>query len=171
MRLRTGVEYVHHRTIRRYRRVRDQKPVTPPRNRFGAHDRGGLEPGESKYIFERLLELARLHVVGVGPETRVPPLSVVRIAPATPPAPERWQMGISQAGVDKTPLERRLREVRVAGRCGKGANIDQMCRAFSFKQSEKLFERSGGVPDREKPSGVHAPRSCLPLPLDFQREE
>jgi hypothetical protein len=36
-----------------------------------------------------------------------------------------------------------LREVRVPRRCGEGANIDQMRRAFSGKQSEKLFERSG----------------------------
>jgi hypothetical protein len=46
-----------------------------------------------------------------------------------------------------------------------------MRRAFPCQQSEKLFERSGRMPDREKPSGVHAPRSCLPLPSDFQKEE
>jgi hypothetical protein len=46
-----------------------------------------------------------------------------------------------------------------------------MCRAFPCQQSEKLFERSGRMPNREKPSGVHAPRSCLPLPSDFQKEE
>jgi hypothetical protein len=32
-----------------------------------------------------------------------------------------------------------------------------MCRAFSFQQPEKLFERSSGVPDRKKTSGGHAP--------------
>jgi hypothetical protein len=46
-----------------------------------------------------------------------------------------------------------------------------MCRAFPGQKSEKLFERSGRMPDREKPSGAHAPRSCPPLPSDFQREE
>jgi hypothetical protein len=46
-----------------------------------------------------------------------------------------------------------------------------MCRAFSCKEPEKLFERSGRVADREKASGVHAPRSCRPPPSDFQKEE
>ncbi len=171
MRLSAGIEYMQHRTIGGHRCVRNQKPVTPPRNRFGAHDHRRLEPRKCQEVFERLLELPRLHVVGVGPETRVPPLSVVRIAPAPPPAAERWQVSVPQAGIDQCSLEARLREVGVSRRCGEGANIDQMCRAFSCKQSEKLFERSGRVPDREKPSGVHAPRSCLPLPSDFRREE
>ena len=82
MGLGAGIEYVHHRTIGSHRGVRDQEPVTAPRNRLGAHDHGGLEPRECQKIFERLLELPRLHVVGVGPKAGVPPLSVVRIAPA-----------------------------------------------------------------------------------------
>jgi hypothetical protein len=32
-----------------------------------------------------------------------------------------------------------------------------MCRAFSCKQSEKLLQRSGRMPNREKISGGHAP--------------
>jgi hypothetical protein len=95
----------------------------------------------------------------------------VRVSPAAPPAAERRQVSIPQAGIDQCSLEARLREVRVSRRCGEGANIDQMCRAFSSEQTEKLFERSGRVPDREKASGVHAPRSCHPLLWDFRREE
>ena len=171
MGLRACIQYVEHRTIGGHRGVRNQKPVTTPRNRFGAHDYSRLEPRECQKVFERLLELTRLHVIGIGPKARVPPLSVVRIAPPPPPAAERWQVSVPQAGIDQRPLEARLREVGVSRRCGKGANIDEMCRAFSCKQSEKLFERSGGMPDREKPSGVHAPRSCLPLPSEFRREE
>lgn len=101
MRLGAGVEYVHHRTISGYRRIRDQKPVTAPRNGFAAHDRGGLEPRESEEIFERLLELPSLHVVRVGPEARVSPLSVVRIPATTSPAAERRQVSVPQAGIDQ----------------------------------------------------------------------
>ncbi len=171
MRLSGGVEYVQHRTICRYCRVRYQGPVTPPRHRLGTHDHGGLEPRQREEIFESLHELPGLHVVCVCPEACIAPLGVVRIAPAAPPATERRQVSVSQTGIHKRSLEARLREVWVAGRRGKGANIDQMCRAFSCKQSEKLLERSGRVPDREQPSGVHAPRSCHPLPWDFQKEE
>src|ERR1700693_6287395 len=80
MRLVARVEYVQHRTIGRHRCVCDQKPVTAPRNRLGAHDHRRLELHDCKKIFKRLLELPRLHVVRVGPEARVPPLSIVRIA-------------------------------------------------------------------------------------------
>lgn len=171
MRLGAGVEYVQHRTIGSHHRIRDQESVTAPRHRLRTHDHGGLEPRQRQQIFECLLELPRLHVVGVRPEAGVPPLGVVRIAPAATPAAERWQMSVPQAGIDECSLEARLREVRVSRGCGKGANINQMCRAFSCQQPEKLFERSGRVPDREKPSGVHAPRSCRPLLSDFQKEE
>jgi hypothetical protein len=101
MRLGACVEYVHNRTIRGYRRIGDQKPVTAPRNGFAAHDHGGLEPRESEKIFERFLELPSLHVVGVGPEARVSPLSVARIAATPPPAAERRQVSIPQAGIDE----------------------------------------------------------------------
>ena len=171
VRLGSSIEYVQHRTIRGYRCVGYQKPMAAPRNRFGAHDHCRLEPRRPQKIFECLLELPCLHIVGEGPETRVPPLSIVRVAPASPPAAERRHVGVPQAAIDQCPLEARLREVWVSRRCGEGANIDQMCRAFSCQQSEKLFEGSGRMPDREKPSGVHAPRSCPPLPSDFQREE
>ena len=171
MGLGSGIEYVKHRTIRGHGCIGNQKPMAAPRNCFGAHDHRGLEPREGQKIFECLLELPCLHVVGEGPEARVSPLSVARVAPASPAAAERCHVGVPQAGVDECPLEARLREVRVSRRCGEGANIDQMCRAFPCQKSEKLFERPGRVPDREKPSGVHAPQSCRPPPSDFQREE
>src|SRR5438105_15483578 len=138
--------------------------MTAPRNCFGAHDRGWLELREAKKIVERLTELSRLHVVGVSAEARISPQRVVRIA-SSPAAPtERWQMRVPAARIDDRPLQARLREMRVSRRSGKGAHIDQMCRAFPREQSNKLVERSGRMPDREKLSGVHAPRSSHLLP-------
>ena len=170
MRFRAGIQYVQHRAIGSYRGIRNQEAVTAPRNCFGAHDHRGLQPGKSEKIFEGLIELARLHVVGIGPETRIPPLSVARIAAPSPPTTKRRQVRVPQACIDERPLEARSREVRVSRRCGEGANIDQMRRAFPCKQPEKLLERSGRMPDREKLSGVHAPRSCLPLPSAIRTE-
>ena len=92
MRLGARIEYVQHRTISGHCGVGNQKAVTAPRNRFGAHDRRGLESGELEKIFQRLVELSGLHVVGVGPETRVPPQSVVRIAAPPAPATQRREM-------------------------------------------------------------------------------
>src|ERR1700687_6040002 len=105
MRLGGGIKYVQHRTVGGHRRVGNEKPMTVPGNGFGAHDHRRLEPRESQKVLERLLELPRLHVIGVGPEARVSPLSVVRIAPAPPPPAERWHVSVPRAGIDQRPLE------------------------------------------------------------------
>jgi hypothetical protein len=97
----TGIQYVHHRTPGSYRGVRDQKPVTTPGYSLGAHYHRRLEPRESQHIFERVFELPRLHVIGVGAETGVSPLGVVGIAPASPPAAERGQVSVSQTRIDQ----------------------------------------------------------------------
>src|SRR5215210_2320374 len=130
VRLSAGVEYVQHRTVGGESSIGYQQAVAAPRNRFVAHDHGRLESGEAQKIFQSVGELARLHVVRIGPEARVSPLGVARLAPPTPPAAERWHVGVSGAGVDHGPLEVLLRKVGVPRRCWKGAHIDQMCRAF-----------------------------------------
>src|SRR5687767_10687876 len=63
---RARIQYVQHRTIGGDSGVRYQKAVAAPGKRFGTHDHRWLEPRQSQKIFERLVELARLHVVGVG---------------------------------------------------------------------------------------------------------
>ncbi len=88
MRLGSGIEYVQHRTIRGYGCVGNQKPMAAPRNGFGAHDRRGLESRQRQKIFECLPEFTGLHIVGERPEARVSPLSVARVAPASPAAAE-----------------------------------------------------------------------------------
>ena len=92
MRLGTGIEYVQHRTISGDDGVGNQKPVTAPRNRLGAHDHRRLEPGKVQKILQRLLEFPGLHVVGVSAEARVPPQRVVRIAATAAPATQRGEM-------------------------------------------------------------------------------
>jgi len=70
------VHYVEDRNSARYHRIGDQRPMTAPRNRFGAHDDGGLEIGQGQKVIERLLKFARLHIVGVRAEAGVSPQSV-----------------------------------------------------------------------------------------------
>jgi hypothetical protein len=42
-----------------------------------------------------------------------------------------------------------------------------MRHAFPLQQPEEFLERSGRMTYREKPSGGHAPRSCLPPLSEF----
>jgi len=57
-------------------RIGDQRPMTTPGYGLGAHDGGRLEIGQGQKVIERLLEFARLHIVGVGTEAGVSPESV-----------------------------------------------------------------------------------------------
>src|SRR2546423_2187223 len=162
MPLAAGVENMKNWNTFRDHRVRNQGAVTTPWNRFGAHDRSRLESDECEEIVESLGKLPRLHVVGISAEAGISPQRVVGVPSPAAASAQRRDVGVPVAAVGDRPLQIRLREVGVSGRRGKGAHIDQMCRAFSRKQSEKLLQRSGRMSDRKKFSGVHAPRSYLP---------
>jgi len=60
----------------RYDCIRDQRSMTAPGNRLGAHDGGWLEVGQGQKVIERVLKFARLHIVGVCAEAGVSPQSV-----------------------------------------------------------------------------------------------
>ncbi len=59
-----------------YERVGYQRAMTPPMDCLGAHDCGWLRPGRRNQIFETLIELRRLHVVGVPSERSIAPSRV-----------------------------------------------------------------------------------------------
>ena len=162
MRLRFLIEDVVNRSASRESRVGDERAMTSPWHRLRAHDSDRLEARQSKKVIQSFAELARFHVVGVGPKARVSPLGVVRIPTSPPPAAKRWEVRISPAAVDDCPFQGRAGKVRIPDGCGKGANINQMRRALSREQPEELLERSGGMPDCVDLSGGHAPRSCRP---------
>jgi hypothetical protein len=69
-------------------RIGNQRTMAAPGNRFGAHDRGGLEISQTQKVIERLLKLTRLHVVGVCAEAGVSPQSIPRVASSATAAAE-----------------------------------------------------------------------------------
>jgi len=155
--LRRAIENVVHWNSSGDDRIGNERTMAAPRDRFRAHDRRRLQPGKRQKIIEGLAELPRFHVVGVGAEAGVSPLGVVRITPTPSASAERRQMGVPAPAVDYRALQVWPREVRIPGRSGKGADIYEMCRAFSLQEPEELLERPGGVTDRKNLSGVHAP--------------
>ena len=144
--------------------------MTSPRHRFRAHDRRALEAGEAQQVFHRAREPGGLHIVGVRPESLVSPLNVAGILFRRSPPAQLGCVRVRDAGGSQGFLQVGSIEVRVAPRCGKGAHIDKMCHAFPFQQPEEFLERSGRMSYGKKPSGDHAPRSCLPLPSAFPME-
>src|SRR5947207_3884946 len=150
MLLRRRVENVINRDSPGDDGVGDKRAMAAPRHRLGTHDRCRLERGDGEQIVERFAELARLHVVGVSAEAGVAPLGVVRITPAATASAEGGYVSVSAPAVDDRALQIWLRKVGIPRRCGEGAHIDQMCRAFSRQQSLKLLERPGRMPDRKK---------------------
>ena len=164
MRLRTGVEDMQNLRSAGGRRVGDERPMTLPRHRFGAHYRRRFGLRRREQVVERTREFSCFHVIGVSAKPGISPQRVVRITSHFPPTAERGKMRISHHVLGKPALQLVSVEVRVSRRCGKGAHIDEMRHAFPFQETKELFESPGRMSDGVEPSGVHAPRSFLPRP-------
>ena len=84
--MRVGVDEVDDVRSSHHDRVRDQATVAVPPQRLRAHDRGrpvlvAQQPDD------RVTELGRIGVVGVGPERGVAPRGMARALGAPPSAP------------------------------------------------------------------------------------
>src|SRR5687767_548170 len=108
------IEYVEDRHPTRLYRIRNECTVTPPRHCLGAHDRALAFRGVQEQTFQRRFELWGLHVIGVGPEARVPPLHVRRVGTPLSPAAQLGKMCVSDGGGRECFLEAVLREVGIA---------------------------------------------------------
>lgn len=126
-----------------FRRIRDQRAMTAPRNRFRAHDRARTRHRAREQPVQRRLELGSLHVIRVGTESGVPPLDVGRVrSPFAPPA-KFGEMRVAERRGGKRHLQGFAREVRIAAGNRKGADIDQMPHALPFQKLEEILEASG----------------------------
>src|SRR3546814_10817923 len=100
--------------------------MVAPRNRFCAHDRGPrLHPGADE-CRNCIAECRALHMVGIAPETLVPPTTVGRIGARVAEAAERWHRGIDDSGIGQ------------AGREGIGVELRIMPRPRSEEHTSEL---------------------------------
>ena len=133
-------------------RVRDERAVATPGDRFRAHDRHGPGiPRERAEVVQRGRELWTLHVIREPPEARVPPRGVVGVGSRLAQTPQRLHVLVAN------PLPRQLRaqgfavELRRMPRARNGADIDQQMDPDAPQDFHQLLEGAGGVPDRVQP--------------------
>src|SRR3546814_20249999 len=117
--------------------------MAAPRNRFCAHDRGPrLHPGADE-CRNCIAECRALHMVGIAPETLVPPTTVGRIGARVAEAAERWHRGLDDSGIGQAGREGigvelrimprpRKSETRLVGKAGVGT-----CRCRWVRSQEK----------------------------------
>ena len=78
--------------------IGDERTMTAPRHRFGAHQYDSLLVRQPDQFVEALLKFRRLHVVGKTSKGGISPAQVHRIAPNMPQPAESRQVNVAQSG-------------------------------------------------------------------------
>ena len=114
---------------------------------------------ERAELAQPLLELGRLHVVGVAPERGIPPGCVLLgPLPRAPQPAERRQVDVADPGPRERACERRALELRVRARARDGADVGERHDRRGGEQLEELLDRARGVSDREHPRAAPSGR-------------
>ena len=81
------------------KRVADQRTMTAPGHRFGAHNGNAILFREPDQLLEVFLELGGLHVIGIATKRGIAPTGVDRIGSGMAQSAEPRDMDISQTGL------------------------------------------------------------------------
>src|SRR5262249_52243527 len=105
--------------------IRDKRAMATPPDRFRAHDRGrpGLRSNVEQPL-DALLELLRLHVIGVTAERNVAPRSVARVWLGFSLAAQFREMFVANSVRVQRFLQRVLAELRIPPRARPSAHVD-----------------------------------------------
>ena len=85
--------------------IGDERAMTAPWNRFGAHDCYPLLLSQPNQFFEALLKFWGLHVIRVTPKGGISPSHIERIALRMAQAAQSRQVNVSQAGFLQCPRQ------------------------------------------------------------------
>src|ERR1039457_345177 len=78
--------------------IGDERAMTAPWHRLGAHDCDPFLLSQPDQVFEALLEFWRLHVIRITPKGGISPAHIERIPLRMAQAAQSRQVNISQAG-------------------------------------------------------------------------
>ena len=134
----------------RFQQVRYEAAMTAPPKSFRTHDAGAFVGRETPQTLDAAFELLCFHIIGVSTKGVIAPCGVRRIAAGLAAAPQLWKVSISNAGFSQSLGQRRQAELRVTPRTGKTTDV---CHKFDFaspQQSNKFFQRQGGVANGPK---------------------
>ncbi len=83
--------------------IGNERAMTPPWHRFGAHDCDPFLLSQPDQFFEALLKVWRLHVIRVTPKGAISPAYIKRIALCMAQAAQSRQVNVAQAGFFQCP--------------------------------------------------------------------
>ena len=147
--------------------VGNQRPVTAPGHRLGAHD--GSRAAGCQLLETRQAggEVVGLHVVGVAAEGCVVPAEIPGVGAGSAEPAERRQMTVADAGGAERSRESRTVELGIVARTRDRADVHHQLDAVGLEQPDELGDGPSGVPDGVdggrrrpcRPPGGSAPRS------------
>lgn len=138
--------------------VGDQRPVTSPRDRFGAHDHGGTGGGDLDELAEVLGERGSLHVIRITAKAGVLPAGIEGILAGVPESSESGKVSIPDSALFQRRGELILAEMRMASRFRNRSNVYQLSNAVRGQHFEKFLDGQCGVADGEDLQGFSTAR-------------
>ena len=144
-----GADDFAHIDTARNQRIGDERPVASPGNSFRAHQGDSLRRRQLKTLFEGILKLRRLHVVGIAAKARIAPSHVRRVLPRPTETAEPGHVRISDACALKRLGQLILPELRIVARLGDGADVNQPLYPVRGEQIKEFVDRTCRMPDGE----------------------
>ena len=133
--------------------VGDQRPMTAPGDRFGAHDHGSTGGSDLDELAQVLGERGSLHVIRVAAKAGILPAGIEGILASVPESSESGQVDVPDVVLFERRGELILAEMRMASRLRNRADVDELTNAVGVQHFEKLLDGQRGVADGEDRQG------------------
>ncbi len=127
----------------------DQRAMTAPWHRFGAHQRDPVLMRQLDQFFQAPLEFRRLHVIRIPSKGSVAPAPVERVALGVTQPAEFWHVNIFQAGFLQRAGQRSLVKLWVVPGARHRPHVYHASYRMGLKQADEFLDRARGMPDRQ----------------------
>ena len=129
--------------------IGDERAMTAPRHRFGAHQCDPVLVRQLDQFFEALLKFRRLHVIRITSKGSISPAHVERIALSMTQPAESWHVNVAQAGFLQRAWQRSLIKLWVVPGARHRPHIYYARYSVCLKQADEFLERACGMPNRQ----------------------
>lgn len=151
-------------------RVGDQRPMTAPWHRFGAHQRESVASGQFEQFVDCSAKLRRLHVIGVAAKRQIPPAGVGRVWRRAAQPAQRRAMHVGNPRRTQRLRQILTIELRIVSGPRHRPHINDSCDSMRPQKTDKLGDGTRGMADREY-AGCGRYRANSALSLGFRRTD
>ena len=148
----------------RQQRVSNQRSMTTPGHRLGAHQHDALLLRQVDATLQAVFELRGLHVVGIATEAGIAPTGVRRVGPRTPQAAQPGHVSVVDLRAVQSRRQLVAIELGIVSRARDRPHVDDALDAVRLEEAEEFVDRARGMPDREDHQGRHITWLVVPLP-------